>query len=214
MPTLSANCRHEYYDELGNSLPPPVSDTRERHQRRMSAAIEAFNDLRPGNAYEGRLAVQIVLWGAHAAESLREAGVHRDDFPKRTRCRAQAASLMREARAAERILAREQKLRLAVEAVADGAPAQPAAAPVRSQPAAPEATPPDALAAAEAFAAENIVAAAQIRHNRGITPRIKACFHNVTFPADSAVIDALIRGASDVLSALDEVGGETLDKAA
>jgi hypothetical protein len=213
MSSLSVNCRHEYYMELGNSLPPPVSDTRERHERRMSAAIDAFNDLRPGNAYEGRLAVQIVLCGAHAAETLREAGVHRDDFPKKTRCRAQAASLMREARAAKHILAQEQKLRLAVEAVANGAPAQPAA-PEAAALVQAAATPPDALAAAEAFAQENIVAAAQIRHDRGITPQIKACFSDVTFPTDPAVIDALTCGTSDLLSMLDEICGETLDKAA
>ncbi|HWE93939.1 MAG TPA: hypothetical protein VG269_08255, partial [Tepidisphaeraceae bacterium] len=77
MSALSATARHEYYAELGNALPPPLKHTRENHERRLKTAIEAFEALRPGDAYEARLAVQIVLTGAHAAESLREAGVHR-----------------------------------------------------------------------------------------------------------------------------------------
>jgi hypothetical protein len=61
---------------------------------------------------------------------------------------------------------------------------------------------------------EHSVAAAQIRHDRGVTPQNKAYFRHVTFPTDPAVIDALIRGTSDLLTLLDEVGGETLDAAA
>jgi hypothetical protein len=36
----------------------------------------------------------------------------------------------------------------------------------------------------------------------------------VTFPADPAVIDALVRGTSDLLTSLDDIGGEDLDEAA
>ena len=57
-------------------------------------------------------------------------------------------------------------------------------------------------------------AAAQIRHDRGVTPRNKAFFRHLTLPTDPAVIDALVRGTSDLLTLLDEVGGETLDEAA
>ncbi len=56
---------------------------------------------------------------------------------------------------------------------------------------------------------EHSVAAAQIRHDRGVTPQNKAYFHEVTFPTDPAVIDALVRGTSDLLTLLDEIGGET-----
>ena len=173
------------------------------------------------------------------------------------RCRAQAASMMREERAAKRTLAQEQKVRLATEAVASTAPAQPATASAPPPQAEPQAAPPpvrppprrhspppvppavapprpatanaapspaqagsapppspEAIAKAEAFAQENIVAAAQIRHDRGVTPQNKAYFRHLALPADPAVIDALVRGTSDLLTLLDEVGGETLDKAA
>jgi hypothetical protein len=253
MPALSTNARHEYYVELGNSLPPPVNDNPEYRQRRLTTAIEAFEALRPGDAYEARLAVQIVLTGAHAAETLREAGCFRDDFAKKARCRAQAASMMREERASKRMLAQEQKVRLATAAVADAATAKPATAAAPMPQAGGEATPPvqastaaplpgpisaapprpaaikaaapvsagslpppspEAIAAAEAFVEQNGVAAAQIRYDGGITPKSKAYFHDVTFPTDPAVIDALVRGSSELLTLLDEAGGEELDEAA
>jgi hypothetical protein len=249
MSALSTIARREYYAELGNSLPPPVLATPEIRERRLTTAVEAFEALRPGDAYEARLAVQVVLCGAHAAENLREAGVHREDFAKMMRCRAQAASMMREERAAKRMLAQEQKMRLGTEMAAgtpkaqsDTASAQPpqAESQAASPPAqaaavapsarmgAPVAAPvspvmqagsapppsPEAIAKAEAFAQKNLAAAAQIRHDRGVTPQNKAYFHEVTFPTDPAVIDALVRGTSDVLTTLDAIGGEDLDEAA
>ena len=269
MSALSTSARHEYYIELGNSLPPPVILTPERRQGRITTAVEAFEALHPGDAYEARLAVQVVLSGAHAAESLREAGVYREDFAKRSRCRAQAASMMREERSARRMLAQEQKVRLATEAVANAPKHRPVhlqfeerpateavASPPKAQPAAASAAPPpaqraaapppasvppavaplrptatraapppaqagsppppspEAIAKAEAFVQENGVAAAQIRHDRGVTPQSKAYFRHVMLPTDPAVIDALVHGTSDLLTLLDEVGGETLDEAA
>ena len=232
MPALSADARHEYYTELGNSLPPPMTDTPEYRQRRLTTAVEAFEALRPGDAYEASLAVRIVLAGAHAVETLREVGVYREDFAKRTSCRAQAASMMREERAARRMLAQEQKLRPATEAVAGAAPEQPALASVPPPQAEPQAAPPpvqaaappppvpapppspEAIAKAEAFVDQDIMAAAQIRHDRGITPQNKARFRHLALPTDPAVIDALVRGASDLLTMLDELGGATLNAAA
>src|ERR1700728_1702146 len=82
MSSLSAAAKHEYYAELGDSLPPPVIDKPEYRERRYTTAVEAFEDLCPGDSYEARLAVRIVLCGAHAVDSLREAGVYRDDFAK------------------------------------------------------------------------------------------------------------------------------------
>src|ERR1700679_1994012 len=119
MSALSATAKLEYYIQLGNSLPPPVVVNQENHERRQTTAIEAFEALRPGDAYEALLGVQIVLCGAHAVEIMREAGFYRDDFAKVRCCRAQAASLMREGRSAKRILVQEQKMRLAV---SDAAP--------------------------------------------------------------------------------------------
>jgi hypothetical protein len=167
--------------------------------------------------------------------------------------------MLRQEHASKRILAREQKLRLATEAVAGtewarpsmaaapppsadihAAPPRPhveavAAAPqpaselpadgqvrpaatlAASQPAADGSAPPpsaEAMEQAEAFMREEMVAAAQVRHDRGVTPLNRACFHEVTFPTDPAVIDALVRGTSDQLAVLDEIGGEDLDEAA
>src|SRR6202034_4536863 len=124
MSAPSAVARHKYYAERGNSLPPLVTD---KPQYRLTTAIEAFKALHSGDAYEAHLAVQMVLCGAHAADSLREAGVYREDFAKRTRCRAQAVNMMREERAARRMLAQEQTVRLATEAVAATPWAPPAA---------------------------------------------------------------------------------------
>jgi hypothetical protein len=241
VPSLSTIARQEYYAELGNSLPPPVLDKPEYRERRMKAAVETFEALHPGDAYEARLAVQIVLSAAHAAEALREAGVFRDDFAKRTKCRAQAASMMREESSAKRTLEREQKVRLTTEAVADtpkaqppveSAPRQPAGAQAAAtarqsapelpavaspRPAATQAPPPpspEAIAKAETFADEHIEAAAQIRRDRGVTPQNKARFRHLALPTDPAVIDALVRGTSDILTLLDEVGSEKLDVAA
>jgi hypothetical protein len=226
MPALSATAKQEYYVELGNSLPPPATGELKHRERRLITGVETFEALRPGDAYEARLAVQVVLSGARAAECLHLASIHHDDFPKMMRCCAQSASFMREERAAKRMLAQEQKVRLAVEAVAGAAPAQPAVASAPPPQAEPQAAPlsvpaesesppsPEAIAKAEAVAEESIEAAAQIRRDRGVTPRSKALFRHVTLPTDPAVIDALVRGTSDLLSLLDEVGGERLDQAA
>ena len=55
------------------------------------------------------------------------------------------------------------------------------------------------------------VAAAQIRQNGGITAKCRAYFRDL--PTDPAVIDALVRGLSDVLTVLDDAAGEMLDAA-
>jgi hypothetical protein len=298
MSALSATARREYYLELGNALPTPVNVTQERHELRFTTAIEAFEALRPGDAYEARLAVRIVLCGAHAVESLRRANIYSDEFSKETRYCAQACSFMREERSAKRMLMQEQKVRLGTEAVAKGGSAQPAAAtaappsaviapapapsikaaplppaqaaavarpvppagvPARpddiqaappavkmtppqpaqaapvarpvplavaplaapTTPAAPRHVPaaaalppsPGAIEAAETFALENSAAAAQIRLDRGVTARNKALFHDVTMPADPAVIDALVRGTSELLTMLDGLDDARLDAA-
>ena len=211
MPALTQAARLEYYFELGHSLPRPIPNQPEHRERRLLTALDAFDTLRPGDAFEGRLAVQIVLCGAHAADCLREADLYPEDFSRMTRCRAQAASMMREERAARHMLAQEQKARLAAEGVVSTPDAQPAAAapPPQAEPPAPtqaEAPPkqpaptaaapsPEAIAAAEAFAQKHKAAAAWIRNDRGVTRRCKMQFRRVTMPTDPAVIDALIRGA-------------------
>jgi hypothetical protein len=72
----------------------------------------------------------------------------------------------------------------------------------------------EAIEQAEAYAQENVVAAAQIRHDRGVTSQNTAYFRHLTLPTDPAVIDALVRGTSDRLTLLDDIGGGQLDEAA
>jgi hypothetical protein len=225
MSALSTSARHEYYLKLGGGLPPPVPHNQENHERRLTTAIETFEDLRPGDAYEASLAVTIVLSGAHAVECLREAGVYHDDYAKRARCRAQASSMMRAENSAKRTLEREQKVRLVGEAVARtvrgepvaGAPqpvpleveplhldvAQDAGAAVPAPAGSAPPPSPEAIAQAETYTHKNIMTAAQIRHDGGVTPENKAYFRHLTLPSDPAVIDALVRGVSDTLRLLD-----------
>ena len=178
---------------------------------------------------------------------------------------------------AKRTLEREQRVRLAGEAVANGARPQPAEASAPPQPADPYAAPPHIQAApphiqaapphiqaapphiqAAAVAAPpapaqrtvapprpaapnpaplpaHAAAAASPRPRRSPRPRPSrtrtswprrrsatkaASRHTVRrisaamgLPTDPAVIDALVRGTSDVLTVLDEVDGEMLDAA-
>jgi hypothetical protein len=53
----------------------------------------------------------------------------------------------------------------------------------------------------------------RVRHDRGVTPRSKEYFRHMALLSDPAIIDALVRGSSDALTLLDEVGGEMLDAA-
>jgi hypothetical protein len=256
MSHLSQAARLEYYLTIGATLPDPAEPTEAARESRLATAVETFNALRPDNAYEAMLAVEIVICGAHALQCLREAAQSPDDFNKTAICRNQAASMMREARAAKRILAQEQKQRLGIEAltaahlaasvptqqatlqtaspypVAPVAPAQATApehqavpplhlvaatAGAASQPAPAEAAPlpsPEAIAQAEAFALDNLIAAAQLREDGGLTPQNQSLFRGVALPADPAVMEALVRGSSPILDALTGLNQEQLDVAA
>ena len=72
---------------------------------------------------------------------------------------------------------------------------------------------PEVIERAETFAADNLEVAVRIRHDRGVTPQCRAQFRGVRLPTDPAVIDALVRGTSPLLSLLDDFGGEELDAA-
>lgn len=218
--TLSPTARLEYFVELGNSLPRAVIHNAESHERRMTTAMDAFNALNPGDAFEGRLAVQIVLCSAHAADCLRESNDHRGDFAKAMRCRAQAASMMREARAARRILAQQQKTRLAVAGVAAGAPEKSATAAAPAQPAERQATPPSVQGAAPQSAGASPPAApvparsaAPRMPAAGVTPTIKSALRDSVFPIHPTVADTLLRGTGAAPVAGNKAG-VTLDEAA
>jgi hypothetical protein len=136
---LSITARHQYCDDLGKALPLSSSD--EEHERCKVAAIEAFEALNPADSWEASLAVQTVLASLHATDCMHEAKRHQDDFTKVARCKAQFASLMREARANRRMLLQEQKLRHGMERMAAGASAMahvPPAEPPQAEPSSAE----------------------------------------------------------------------------
>jgi hypothetical protein len=73
---------------------------------------------------------------------------------------------------------------------------------------------PEAIAQAEAFTLGNLIAAAQLREDGGVTPQNRIIFRGVTLPTDPAVMDALVRGSSPILDALTGLNQELPDVAA
>ena len=110
-PELPTPLARELFANLCDMLPPPASDTPEARARRDELAMTAATALHPADAFEAKLAARIVAMDAHAADSLRLAGLCGDDTPEMHRCRAQAISMARQADAALRALQRMQALR-------------------------------------------------------------------------------------------------------
>ena len=136
---------------LRAALPPPVSDDPADLARRDRAAMAAVAALQPANGAEGRLAAQFVAADAWAMDCLRLAAERRREFDIARKCKAQAMSLMREAKSALRLLLRLQAARQAVEgneaaanraAWAEHAAVEAMAEALRATPAAPEPAPP------------------------------------------------------------------------
>lgn len=97
------------YAELLTLLPPPAEDTPEAHALRDERAVAAVAHLLPENAAEAELAAQIVGAQFHAKDALRSAAVYAGIDPAEVRrCRAQAASMMRQADSGLRMLMRLQ----------------------------------------------------------------------------------------------------------
>ena len=103
--------RREIFARLCGELPPPVPDTPDLRAARDEDSMDAVVALHPADAFEARLAVRIVAMDAHAGDCLRSAGLAVDDPEKIRRCRAQAASMARQADAALRSLQRIQATR-------------------------------------------------------------------------------------------------------
>ncbi len=95
---------HQIVFTLRRALPPPVSDDPAELVRRDRAAMAAVASLLPETAAEGRLAAQFVAADAWAMDCLRLAGERKREFEVARKCRAQATSLMREAKGALRAL--------------------------------------------------------------------------------------------------------------
>jgi hypothetical protein len=205
---------------LRGSLPPPVSDTPEDLAHRDNAAIARVACLLPANGDEANLAATYVGAQAYAMDCLRLARQYSGDPNFILKCAAQAASMMREARATRSLLLRVQAVRQKREAdgtalgkaewiehcaiglMAQALPDAPRAAVVEPPPPTPEATPAvevevDPVLAAEEYAVIYPQRAALIR-------RVGRVPDNVSFGApEEYLVRALVSGRTPALLALD-----------
>ena len=101
---------------LRGSLPPPVTDTPEDLARRDNAAIAQVSCLLPANAAEAVLGAEFVAAHAQAMDALRLARDPGMAVALVLKCSAQAASMMRQAQSAMRLLLRMQAARQKIEA--------------------------------------------------------------------------------------------------
>ncbi len=259
MSALSAIAKHEYYVELGNSLPPPVLDKPEYRERRLhhrdrdvrspaprrrlrsapGGADRAVrracrrepapgrrlpggfcqNDPLPcpggqpdargtrGRAHAGAGA-EAAAGDASAVAGASAARSQRWRLPRRTSrapVRAAAQSRPRKRRRSLRPPCRRARL-------SPGRRRRPRRRRCRRRPTAPSRPrrSPRPRPSRRRTRGRGADPPRPRRHADG-TRRISAI---VTLPTDPAVIDALVRGTSDVLTLLDEVGGDELDEAA
>ena len=123
-PLLPRDAFREISRVLRGAMPPVPGGPAEA-ARRDRAAMAAVAGFLPENAAEVRLAAQFVAADAWALDCLRLAGERRLEFNVSQKCRAQAASLIREGKSSLRLLLRLQTMREAREA--DGGKADRAA---------------------------------------------------------------------------------------
>ena len=169
-------------------------------------AMDAVAALNPADAFEARLAARIVAMDAHAADTLRLAGLAVNDPAEMHRCRAQAASMSRQSNAALRSLLCMQETR--EKQIAETHPAAmeragywfheiPVAAP-EPEPAPPAAPAPfDQLTEAERYAVIYPDRAARIRAAGGLLAAPDFG------PPEPDLVDAIVHGSSPLLLALD-----------
>ena len=98
LPNLPDSIAREVFATLCRSLPAPIPDTPEARASRDDVAMAAVAELHPTNAFEAKLAADIVLAEAHYADSLRQAGEYRGDLAAINRCRALAMGMLRQMR--------------------------------------------------------------------------------------------------------------------
>ncbi len=124
IPNIPDTIAREIYAELCRSLPSLPDDTPEARHLREQHAMTAVAHLLPENVVEANVAVQIVAAQTHARDALQTAsripGLDPGSFPgpdpratidpdaRIRQCRAQAASMMRQADSAIRTLLRMQ----------------------------------------------------------------------------------------------------------
>ncbi|HET7881929.1 MAG TPA: hypothetical protein VFL55_13675 [Acetobacteraceae bacterium] len=108
IPNLPAEIVRHGLETLIGILPRPIPDTPENLAAREASAIRAVAALRPRDAFQLMLAVQIVGTDAHAMECLRFAAVPGQPLDIVQRARSQACSLWRVSDASLRDLMRTQ----------------------------------------------------------------------------------------------------------
>jgi hypothetical protein len=201
LPNLPASVSREIFATLCGALPPLPTDTPEDRAARDEAAMAAVAALHPTDAFEAKLAAEIVAADACAMDSLRLAGQYRDDLAATLRCRAQATSMMRQMRSGLRELQRMQAEREKAEAAMHPAAMERAGYWFRdaSVPLPAQAEAPDQadLTEAEQYAAIYPDRAALIRATGGLPP--KPSFG----PPEPEIVEALVNGTSPILRALD-----------
>lgn len=132
--TLPPRLSREIFAALRQALPNPTEDTQDALDARDMIAMAAVAALHPVDVAEAMLAVQVVNTEAHARDSLRLSNLPNTDLPTILRCRAQAASMMRQMQQALRALHRMQAMRPIPEPPIPE-PAQPDIAPQPEPPA-------------------------------------------------------------------------------
>ncbi len=116
LPNLPPAIARQIFATLCAALPLPATDTPEARAARDEAAMAAVAALQPADASEAQLAALIVAADAHANDCLRRAvqpGQQPEDV---RRCRARAASMMRQVQGGLRDLRRTQAMRTKAQA--------------------------------------------------------------------------------------------------
>jgi hypothetical protein len=196
LPDLPASVARHVFATLCAGLPPPPTGTAEARAVRDEAAMAAVAALRPADAFEARLAAEIVAADAQAMDCFRLASQYCNDLAATLRCRAQAAAMMRQMQSALRTLINMQSMRQ------KAAAAKQSVAPPKDAIPQPEPQ-PDLVAAAEGNATMHPDPAATIRTKGGLPARLDFV------PPEPAVTQARVDGTSPVLSALGHLERET-----
>jgi len=209
---LPATVSRVVFAELCSRLPPPPVDTPEARAERDAVATDAAAALHPADAFEAKLAAQIVAADAQVADCQRLAVQYRNDLAVTLRCRAQATSAMREMRALLRDYRRMQAER--DKALNEMHPAameragywfRDVSAPAPEPEPAPSAAPDPCLATgldpvvteAERYAVLYPDRAARIRAAGGLPAKLDFA------PPEPELVHDLVHGSSPILLALD-----------
>jgi hypothetical protein len=197
---------HQALVALSASLPIPPADTPEQRAEREEAAMYAVAAIEPADAFEIRLAVEIVVADARAMSCYQRA--EQPDVTPADRCRltAESAGHFRHVRATTLILARRHAKREKAEATMHPKAMERAGYWFRdvsvSEPG-PARTSPDArrrfeqMDEVEQYAVLYPQRAAVIRAHRGLPPKC-------TFgPPDPTLIERIVKSDSPVLRELD-----------